>query len=175
MQIAVVYIGVEMDISNVTTNGRAYGTNMGLSINEIQAKVAKSNVGTITFGEAMAGRLEAHNFNCDISNRTTTPGKKVKGNDDDTTSGNTLAGNSFMTTGGQTITSTTKHHTAHDLDKEDDVDSFTSSITSINSTKSNLAENNDAEDFHDAQDCVIKPDKQPLHEYKNSCFNPVKI
>ena len=55
---------------------------------EIQAKVAKSNGGTITFGEAMADGPEAQNFNCDISNKTTTPGKKVKGNDDNTTSGN---------------------------------------------------------------------------------------
>ena len=120
MQIAVVNAGVGMDISNVATNNRAYDTNLGLSNKELQAKVSKSNWGTTLFGKAMTGGLEAHNFNCDISNRTTIPGNKVKGNDDNTTSGNTLTGNSFMTTGGKTTTATTKHHATHNLDEEDD-------------------------------------------------------
>ena len=80
----------------------------------------------------MADELEKHNVNCGISNKTTTPGKKVKGNDDNTTSGNTLAGNSVMTTQGNTTTATMKYHAAHNLDEEDDDDSFTSSITSNN-------------------------------------------
>ena len=75
MKISVVDASVGMDISNVATNNRTYDTNLGLSDKEIQAKVAKSNGGTITFGEAMTGGLEAHNFNCDIFNKTRTPGK----------------------------------------------------------------------------------------------------
>ena len=97
---------------------RAYDTNMGLSDKEMQAKVAKSNGGTTPLGEAMSGGLEVHDFNCDISNRTTTPGKKAKDNDGDTTSGNTLAGNSFITTGGITTKATMKHRAIHNnLDK----------------------------------------------------------
>jgi hypothetical protein len=167
MKIAVVDAGVGMDISNVATNDRAYDTNLGLSDKEIRAKVAKSNGGTITFGEATAGGLEAHNFNCDISIKTTTPGKKAKGNYDNTTTGNTLAGNSFMTTGGKTTTATMKHHASHDLDEEDDDDSFASSLTSINSTQSNAV--------GDAQDGLQTPDEQPDQEGKVSDFNPVKI
>ena len=41
--------------------------------------------------------------------------------------------------------------------------------------KSNLAGNNNAEDFHDAQDGVPKPDEQPDQEAKVIDFNPAKI
>ena len=98
MKIAVVDTDVRMDIFNVATNDRACDTNLGLSDKDIRTKVAKSNRGTIRFRETVAGRLETRNFNCDISDKTTTPEKKVKDNDDNTTRGNTLAGNSFMTT-----------------------------------------------------------------------------
>ena len=97
----------------------------------------------------MAGGLEAHDFNCNISNTTTTSGKKVKDRDNDTTSGNTLAGNSFMTTGGNTTTATMKHHATHDLDEEDDVDSFASSVASVPFTEPTPVDNTDAEHFHD--------------------------
>ena len=123
----------------------------------------------------MAGGLEAHNFNYDTSNRTTTLEKKVKGNTGNTTSGNTLIGNSFMTTGGKTTPATMKHHAAHDIDEEDDEDSFASSIASINFTQLNLVGNNNAGSFHDAQDCVSKLDEQPDQEDKVSDFNPVEI
>ena len=63
----------------------------------------------------------------------------------------------------------------HNLDEEDDDNSFASSITSINSMKSNLAGNSDADSFHDVQDCVPKPDKQSDQKDKTSGFNPVKI
>ena len=126
------------------------------------------------FGETMTGGLEAHDFNCNISNRITTPGKKVKGNGDDTTSDNTLTENSSMSTGGKTITTTMEHHAGHDLDEEEDDDSFASSIASIVSTKSNFAENNNAEDFHDSQDGVPTPDKQPDQEGKVIDFIPAK-
>ena len=55
MQIAVVETGAGMDISDVATNNRVYDTNLGLSDKEMRAKVTKSNGGTITFGEAIAG------------------------------------------------------------------------------------------------------------------------
>ena len=151
MTIAVVDAGVGIDISNVATNNRVYDTNLGLFDKEIQANVSKSIVGTITFGEAMAGGLEAHNFNCDISNKTTTQGKKGKGNGEDTTSNKTLAGNSFMTTGGSTTTATMKHHAAHDLDEEDDDNSFTASVPSASSTQSHLEGNMNGDSFHNAQ------------------------
>ena len=80
-----------------------------------------------------------------------------------------------MTTCGKTTTATLKHDAAHDLYKDDDDESFVSSITSINSTKSNLVENNDTDSFHDAQDCVSKLDEQPDQEDKVSDFNPVEI
>ena len=67
-RIAVADAGVGMDISNIATNSRTYDTNLGLSDKETRAKVFKSNGGTICFEEAMAGGLEAHNSNCDISN-----------------------------------------------------------------------------------------------------------
>ena len=53
LQIVVVDAGVGMDISIMATNNRAYDTNLGLSDKEMQAKVAKSNGGTIMFGEAI--------------------------------------------------------------------------------------------------------------------------
>ena len=68
-----------------------------------------------------------------------------------------------------------KQHAAHDLDVEDDDGSFPSSITSINSTQSNLVGNMNADSFHDAQDCMPKPDEQPDQEGKVSNFNPVEI
>ena len=130
MKIAVVDAGVGMDSLNMVTNNRAHDTNLGLSNKEIRAKVAKSNGGTITFGEAMAGGLEAHNFNCNISIKTATPGKKGRGNNEETTSGTTLAGNSFMNTEGITTTTTNKHHPTHNLEEDQDDDSFVSSINS---------------------------------------------
>ena len=101
MKSVVVDIGVRMDISHAATKNSAYDANLDFSNKKIQAKVAKSNSGTIKFGEAMAGGLETHNFNWDISNKTTTPGKKVKGNNGDSISDNSFAGNSFVATGGQ--------------------------------------------------------------------------
>ena len=56
-QIAVVDTGAGMDIYNVTNNNRAYDTNLGLSDKEMRTKAAKSNGGTIPFGEEMAGGL----------------------------------------------------------------------------------------------------------------------
>ena len=53
MQIAVMDAGVRIDLSNVATKCRVYDTNLGLSNKEVQAKVTKSNGGTIPFGEAM--------------------------------------------------------------------------------------------------------------------------
>ena len=167
--------GVGIDISNAATNDRAYATNLGLSNTELRAKVANSNGGTITFGEATAGRLEAHDFNYNISNRTTPTGKKVKSNDDDTTSGNTLAGNSFVTTGEKTPTAIMKHHAGHDLDEEEDNDNFAFSIASVISMESMPVDNMDAEDFHDAQDGVPKPDEQPNQGGKVIDIIPVKI
>ena len=41
--------------------------------------------------------------------------------------------------------------------------------------KSNIAGNNDTEDFHDAQDDVPTPDKQPDQEGKVINVNPVEI
>ena len=174
MQIVVVDAGVGMDISNMATNNRAYDTNLGLSDKEMRAKVAKSNGCTITFGEAMPGGPEAHNFTCDISTRTTTPGTKVKDNNDNTTSGNILAGNLFMTTCGNTTRVTMKHPAVHDLAEEDDDDSFASSIISVNSTQPKLG-NSNADSFRDAQNCMPKPADQPDQEDKVSDFGPVKI
>jgi hypothetical protein len=95
-----------MDISNSATNSREYNTNLGLSNKELREKVAKSNRGTIILKGEITGGLEAHTFNCNISLKTTTLGKKGKGNDEETTSGKTLTGNSYMTTGGTPTTST---------------------------------------------------------------------
>ena len=68
-----------------------------------------------------------------------------------------------------------KHHAAHDLDKEDDADSFASSITSINSTQSNLLGKMNADSLHDTQDGMPTPDEQPDQDDKVSNFNPVGI
>ena len=146
-----------MDISNVATNSRAYDTNLGLSNKEIQEKLAKLNKGTIFFREAMAYGLEAHNFNYDISLRTTTRGKKGKGKDGETTSDKTLTGNLFVTTGGIPITATNKLHAALGLEEAEDADSFTSSI---NSTQLHLVVKV-GKQFHDARKELLKPDEQP--------------
>jgi hypothetical protein len=53
LRVAVVEAGAGMDISNVATNSRLYDTNLGLSGKEMREKIAKSNGGTISFGEAM--------------------------------------------------------------------------------------------------------------------------
>ena len=109
----------------------------------------------------MTDGLEAHNFNCNISTKTTTPGKKGKGNDEETTSGKALVGNSFMTTGGMTTTVTNKHHAAHNLEEEEDDNTFASSI---NSTQSHLVENMSEDNFHNAQDVLPKTEEQPGQE-----------
>ena len=110
-----------------------------------------------------------------MSNKTTTPGKKSKGNNEDNTSGKTLAGKSFMTTGGKTTTATMKHNAAHDLDEEDNVNSFASSIHSISSTQSHLEGNMTGDSFHDAQDGTPTPDEQPGQEKQVRNFNPTTI
>ena len=89
-----------------------------------------------------------------MSNKTTTPGKNVKGNDDDTTSVNTLAGNSFMTTDGNTTIATMTHYAGYNLGGEEDNDSFASSIAFVIFMKSNPANNMDAEDFHVTQKII---------------------
>ena len=57
-RVVVVDAGVGVDISNVATNFRVYETNLGLSNKEKQETIVKSNGGTISFGDALAGGLE---------------------------------------------------------------------------------------------------------------------
>ena len=129
----------------------------------------------MTFGEVIAGGLEAPHFNCNISNKTTAPGKKGKDNDEDNTSGKTLTGNSLMTTGGNTTTATMKNHAAHNLDEEDNIISFALPIPSTSSTQSHLEGNMNEYSFHNAQDGTPTPDEQPGQEEQVNNFNPTTI
>jgi hypothetical protein len=65
-----------MDITKVAKKPRAYDTKLGLSDKEKRQNIDRTDVGVITFGEAMAGGIEAHNLNSNNSLRTTTPGKR---------------------------------------------------------------------------------------------------
>ena len=49
--------GDRMNPANIVKKYRAYVTNLGLSGKEKQHKISRSNRGTISFGEAMAGGL----------------------------------------------------------------------------------------------------------------------
>ena len=171
LRVAVVDVGVGLDISNVATNSRAYGTNLGLYDKEIREKVSKSNRGTISFGEAIAGGLEAHNFNCNTSIKTATPGKKGKGKDEETTNGKTLVVISFMTPGGITTSVSITGLASHDQEKDDN-DSFASSV---NSTQPHLVVNMSGNNFNDTQDELPKPDERPGQEKQAGDFNSTAI
>ena len=57
-----------------------------------------------------------------------------------------------MTTGGNTPTATMKHHATRDLEEEDDVDSFASSLISSSCEEPIPADNMDEDNLQDAQD-----------------------
>ena len=156
----------------VATKFRVYDTNLSLSDKDKQEKTAKSNWGIISFGEAMTGRLEAHNFNFNICVRTTTRDKKGKGKDDKSIGGITLAGDSFMTTWGIATTTTTKFHAANNLEEEKDSESFSSSIKS---TQSYLVENRSGDNFHYAREELPTPDWQPGQEEQARDLTPTTI
>ena len=64
-----------------------------------------------------------------------------------------------MTTGGITTTATMQHHAAHDLEEEEDNDSFASSIASYPESSGeggNPNKNADDEEFVDAQDVAVQ-------------------
>ena len=66
-----------------------------------------------------------------------------------------------MTTGGITTTATNKRHAAHDLEKEEDAESF---ALSINSTQSHMVVNVSEDNFHNAQEELPEPDEQSGQE-----------
>ena len=73
--LAVVSDEGECDIINVVENSKAYDTKLGLSEKEKREKMACSGGCSVTFGEAITGSMEVHNFSSKISLKTTSSKK----------------------------------------------------------------------------------------------------
>ena len=80
-----------------------------------------------------------------------------------------------MTTGGNTPTATMKHHATRDLEEEDDVDSFASSLASSSCEEPIPADNMDDEEFQDAQDGAPISNNPPDQEAVVADFNPTEL
>jgi hypothetical protein len=93
-----------------------------LSDKEKREKVTSTGGGIITFDEAMARGIEAHNFFSDISLRTITPVKSGEGNDDRSTDKKIII-QSIFSVGGDTTTATNKFKAGSNLE-ENNVSSF---------------------------------------------------
>ena len=103
----------------------------------------------------MAGGLEVHNFNFNISLRMMTPDKRGSGKDEDSTSNRTLT-ESVFTVGDAPIITTTKFHADNDLE-DDDADSFTSLRKSTHSHLETMHVN---DKFNDAQQEITQMNNQ---------------
>ena len=68
-----------------------------------------------------------------------------------------------------------KHHAAHDLEEEDDVDSFASSFASSSDEEPTPSDNMDEDNFHDAEDAAPPSDNSPDQGAAVADFNPTKL
>merc|ERR1712194_135126 len=110
---------------------------------EKREKMARIGGGSITFGDAISGGLEAHNFSSEISLQTTSEKPKRAKEDSKSTSGKTLTKSVFSVGGDTTTAGGMLRKSAENNDNDNEQDSWATSITS--------SENNDnQEEFHDA-------------------------
>ena len=112
-----------MDITNVVRASKTYDTSLGLSDKEKKDKTPAGSEDYITFGEAMPGGIEAHNFSSGISLKTTTPGKTGKAEDKEPRDDQTMK--SAYSFGGDTTKAPT---VAPGSEMDSDFCSFASSI-----------------------------------------------
>ena len=98
--------------------------------------ISRTDGSVITFGEATTRGIEAHKFNCNVSLRITTFGKRRGGNNGNSISEKTITESAFSVVGATTI-ATNKFHAGDNLE-DDDGSSFGSSISTMQSRLDNM-------------------------------------
>ena len=140
------------DIIQVAQKSKAYDTTLGLSDKEKREMAAANGGGFISFGDAIEGAVEAHNFSSSISLKSVTPGKqsKRKPGSADSTGGKTLAESIFSVGGDTTVAGDALKRGEEKMNQAEEEDSWATSIASTAVDKADKMQKDIDEDFHDA-------------------------
>ena len=140
------------DIIQVAQKSKSYDTTFGLSDKEKREMAAANGGGFISFGDAVEGAVEAHNFSSSISLKSVTPGKqsKRKPGSADSTGGKTLAESIFSVDGDTTVAGDALKRGEEKMNQAEEEDSWATSLASTVVDKADKMQKDIDEDFHDA-------------------------